>query len=472
MTETAASVPRSSRRRRLLAPVTAAAAVAALLAGLAVGRQLQTTSTGGGRPPTLHLVGPGGVELSDQGWQGPGGGGAGLFGYEVEGTLPVGPARGRVRQFSERPAATEAVSRLATTLGVAGTPVRDGAGWVVSGSGTVLQVSDSAGWPWTLGQSSSAGQSTSVVACDVVVHARGCPPVATPNRGKVVPIEPPNAAAPPGAAGDTGTGSSGGGSSGGQPPSVGTSAPDGAPGGRGGAGGAPAPGGADGAPAPGGAGGAPEPGGPANPPSPSAGKVRAAAGPVLAALGLDRAPVGVQTYPALGLVTAAPVLDGLPTSGYETRLSYDLRLHLTGGTGWLGTATPAAEYPLVSAQRALDTLPTPEVAVLPCPKVQPAKCRSVRAKITGARPGLLLSWQSVSRGPEQALLVPAWLFDVRGWPAPLPVVAVDLAYLAPGARATTPPGVPAPLPVPPAAPNTGSAMPARPAPGTDVPPSR
>src|SRR5262249_45960077 len=146
--------------------------------------------------------------------------------------------------------------------------------------------------------------------------------------------------------------------------------------------------------------------------TPPIGDVRAAAGPVLGGLGLDHATVRVETYPGLGLVTAAPVLDGLPTSGWETRLFYDQRLRLTAGSGWLGVREAGMAYPRVSARRARDALPVLAVAVpmaaaqLGCASIAPPRCPGqIQPVITGARPGLLLSYAESGA----ALLVPAWL---------------------------------------------------------------
>jgi hypothetical protein len=176
-------------------------------------------------------------------------------------------------------------------------------------------------------------------------------------------------------------------------------------------------------------------------PRPDEAAVRKAATDVLAALGLGGADVQVQSYPSIALVTAAPVVAGLPTSGYETRLQYDGKIALTGGSGWLAAPVAGAEYPLISAQRALDLQPKPEIA-RDCPDVEPSKCTTALPAITGARLGLAV------RHDQQigALLVPAWLYTLRGSPFPLVVVAVDPAYLSTSRGGAPPPAVESPLP--------------------------
>jgi hypothetical protein len=172
-------------------------------------------------------------------------------------------------------------------------------------------------------------------------------------------------------------------------------------------------------------------------PRPDEAAVRRAVAPILAALGLDGAAIVVTGYPALAIITVAPMVDGLQTAGYETRLQYDGTIRLTGGSGWLAPSKPGAGYPLISAQRALDGLPRPEIA-LACTDREPASCVLPPTVITGARLGLALRHDA----QDGALLVPAWLYAVRGraagWPQ-LVAIAVDPAYLQPPVTKQLPP---------------------------------
>jgi len=192
-------------------------------------------------------------------------------------------------------------------------------------------------------------------------------------------------------------------------------------------------------------------------PPPAADRIRAAARPVLGTLGLDRARIRVETYPGMGAVLAAPVVDGLRTFGYETRLFYGAHVELVGGQGWLATPTAGAEYPLVSARKALEREPVPAVAEAPCPAIEPAPpaCRRGPLVIVAAEPGLLLTWE-VSAEPAGAMLVPAWLYTVRDAPPPLAALAVDSRYLSLPALPDVPTGVP------PAPPVTASGAPGKP----------
>lgn len=91
---------------------------------------------------------------------------------------------------------------------------------------------------------------------------------------------------------------------------------------------------------------------------------------------------------------------------------------------------PGAAYPLVTARDAWDAyVRTPRpVPLMACPQSQddsaPTGCAGGPATVTGARLGLSLQWSA-----GEALLVPAWLFDVEGADQPLVQVAVDPAYV-------------------------------------------
>jgi hypothetical protein len=467
---------RGRRRLKLVAPVATAAAVVLVAAGVLVLQRNAGTDAAGKPPPKLHLATAGGAEQTNAR---PPAGGPGAPGYRVDGTLPEGPSRGRVRRFGGGPAPKEAVARLATALDVSGTPVRRGAGWTVGGGGTVLWVTDEPGWRWSFVEGvRGTATSCKVVGGDYVCDETTYAPL-YPAEG--VPAEPPNAGGPVASAGST----PGAGSGAARPPKAGPPAP--APG-------PPMPGGPDmpvGVPMP-------PPGAAADLPRPAADRLRAAATPVLAALGLDRAPVRVETYPGQGQVMAAPVVDGLPTLGYETRLFYDTRARLVSGMGWLATPTASAEYPLVSARKALEQVPA--VPELPCPAIEPPPpaCKPRQLVIVAARPGLMLVWEASagaesagaespgagpagarsagarSAGAESAeagsagaesgtaMLVPAWLYSVRGDLPPLAAPAVDPRYLVPPPPPGRP-GVPARAPPPP--PVTGSAAPGQPASG-------
>ena len=167
----------------------------------------------------------------------------------------------------------------------------------------------------------------------------------------------------------------------------------------------------------------------------------AAAAPVLAAGGTLGEPRAVEY--ARGLqrtVVVDPVVDGQPTSGMPTLLDVD-RDGIAAGYGRLGSTTQGARYPLVSARSAYDSLAAeprvmPELACLEardgrtvCPEPEPVV-------VTGAVLGLELAVDDTGE-----VLVPAWLFTVRGSADPLVSVAVQPQYLAePSSGPSTRPG--------------------------------
>jgi hypothetical protein len=355
--------------RRLVAPGLAVVAVAAIaVSAVLIGRH----QPGGGtvaEPPPLRLVdvGAGAASAADRV--------AGPPTFTVP--LPTGPDRQQVRVLPKGAAPQAAVVRLARALGLSGEPLRTDHGWQLTGDGRRLTVTDTAGWPWTLGPPVRVG---GPIRCHVIDRQRGplCPGPGVPP----ITVPPPNPVLP-------------------------NVLPDG---------------GARSAPATTGpiASAVPVPATPLPPPSrPTDAEALAAARPVLSALGLGAAPTHVQRIPGQVQVLAEPVVDGLPTSGFETRLEVDTRQQVTDGTGWLGTPTAGPEYPLVNAAEALARVPVPAIAV-PC-----GSTSCPRPEVVGARLGLALRWDTGG----QPLLVPAWLYEVRGQTAPLVAVAVDPRYL-------------------------------------------
>ena len=178
------------------------------------------------------------------------------------------------------------------------------------------------------------------------------------------------------------------------------------------------------------------PGGPSRA-TPGLRAVTRAASQVLAAIGLRGAEVRFGAGPGTRDVVAAPVVDRLPTAGMDTWLRYGPGARLIGAAGWLGTPAAAGQwYPLIPAEEALATLPAgPEIAV---------ECGSPMCGprvVVGARPGLLLR----QAAGAAVVLVPAWLFTLRGGGAPLAAIAVDPDFLTrtapePDRSAAPPPG--------------------------------
>ncbi|MCX5196860.1 hypothetical protein OOK31_23685 [Streptomyces sp. NBC_00249] len=176
-------------------------------------------------------------------------------------------------------------------------------------------------------------------------------------------------------------------------------------------------------------------GGGAQPVSEQAAK--AAAAPVLAAAGQGDAKVDARlTQGAVRVVSADPVVGGLPTQGWSSKVSVGGDAQVVAGSGELKAPVRAAEQPVVGAVEALARLnaagkggdgsgpgpsgcatsvpltpdtPTGATDTLPCnpdPRpMKPPRTETVRGAVLGLVPGTV----DGARG-----LVPAWLFEVAG----------------------------------------------------------
>jgi hypothetical protein len=145
---------------------------------------------------------------------------------------------------------------------------------------------------------------------------------------------------------------------------------------------------------------------------------------VLADLGLGDADISVQGGGEHAFVQAAPRVDGVPTSGFDTSLEIDAEGKVFGGNGFLGRPSDGAMYPLISAKAAYDALPELPRPMMLCPAN--ARCPApVPAQVTGAELGLLLT----ALADDEAALLPAWLFTVEGWTMPLAQPAIEPRFL-------------------------------------------
>jgi hypothetical protein len=194
-------------------------------------------------------------------------------------------------------------------------------------------------------------------------------------------------------------------------------------------------------------------------PAMSEAQARAAAAPVFDAVDLPIADAQVTVSPWGASVWINPVVHGLPTSGYTTRVEVGRDREISYASGFLGEPTRGDTYPLLSADKAFDRLESSAVTDMMCRVDDTGKgCLPPEPQdVTGAVLGLSL--QQTSKGEQ--LLVPAWLFTVKNWNEPMPQVAVEPAYLGPGDQdaaanpaasepASTDPG--STQPVPPVAP--------------------
>ncbi|MET9852956.1 hypothetical protein ABZY57_08425 [Streptomyces sp. NPDC006450] len=179
-----------------------------------------------------------------------------------------------------------------------------------------------------------------------------------------------------------------------------------------------------------------EPGGAAGTPV-SEEAAKAAAAPVLAAVGQGSAALDARiAQGSVRVVTADPVIGGLPTQGWSTRIGVGADSRVVSGSGELKVPVRAGEQPVIGAVDALARLndksrgsgatdpgpsgcatsvpltpDTPDGATdtLPCnPEPRPMK-PSRTESVRGAELGLVPGTVDGSRG-----LVPAWLFEVAG----------------------------------------------------------
>ncbi|WP_274916088.1 hypothetical protein [Streptomyces sp. WZ-12] len=197
-------------------------------------------------------------------------------------------------------------------------------------------------------------------------------------------------------------------------------------------------------------------------------KAREAVRPVLAAVDQSDARLDAgQTYSAVRVVTADPVVGGLPTYGWQSRLQVGSDGQLVGGSGELASPVKGAEYPVRDARTTLGTLNGGDRTMRPlanCPSVPTFQHKDAKAaqggiapcepapngkqptpEVTGAVFGLAARF---SQGGE--VLVPSWLYTVRtpgatGGSASTSTVAgtaVDPAYLRGSGPASPRPSTP------------------------------
>jgi hypothetical protein len=142
--------------------------------------------------------------------------------------------------------------------------------------------------------------------------------------------------------------------------------------------------------------------------------------------------VTVWTGDPTASVQASPRIHGLDTIGLGTYLQVDRDGDITWADGHLPGVVAGAAYPVISAQAAFDKLlDSPQVAMDICmvrEDGEPGCAELPPAELTGGALGLLLEYDA-----EQPVLVPAWLFDVKGQPEPVAQIAIDPSFLAPPA---------------------------------------
>lgn len=175
---------------------------------------------------------------------------------------------------------------------------------------------------------------------------------------------------------------------------------------------------------------------PAPRPTLDPGRARQAAAKVFDAAGLDLTAATVQTSEYGGSVALTPPVSGLDTAGYTTLVQLDADAQITSASGFLGRPAQGDSYPLITARAAYERLPImPRMELCRVAPDGKGCLEPPNPVITGAHLGLAL--QSTREGTQ--LLVPAWLFTVKGSAEPIAQVAVEPSYLGEDSPPTNPP---------------------------------
>ncbi|MGY0062487.1 hypothetical protein ACWY4P_39150 [Streptomyces sp. LZ34] len=379
------------RRRSPLAVASVAAAV--LLAGGGGAYWASTAAGGGAQDPGAAQKDGSPKPLALDGYGSPGRAGIAPgepnpYGrqYKAAGKLPDGPESAPVYRTGAEVSKAE-VARLAKALDVAGTPRADHGVWKVGGAkdamGPVLQVSRKAPGGWSYTAYGSPGGTSCVQPPDT---GSGTQPSDTQSSDAQSPDSKGSGKSCPsyrGEAADSAAGSKGSGakSDKGSDKAV------------------------------------------------SEAKAKRAAQPVLDALGLDGAKLdATQLYGAVRVVKADPVLDDLPTHGWQTSVQVGADGQLVGGNGLLSKPAKDDTYPLIGAAEAMkrlnkgdDTAYGPDAVP---EKAEPGKSTSEKSapekaatgstggtgdEVTVRKATLGLAAHSVD---GRRALVPSWLFQV------------------------------------------------------------
>jgi hypothetical protein len=336
--------------------------------------------------------------------------------YQLKGSLPTLPDRARVWKLGDG-ADPGRVAALAAALGLRGQPREEPSGWTVIDGSRALTVNRLAGVPWSYG--------TGVLGACVARSGGGPyrPDVAVECLDPDTPVSDKPESVP----GGTAAGSSGSGSAS-SPSNPGTGRP------------VPPVTVKPVAPA--------KPWRPVDLPSREQTERIARDLAAKAGLELDGAQVRVADAYAARLVSIAPAVGGLPTSGFAWTVSVGSKGRIQHATGYLATPEPGDVYPLIGVAEGFERLKrippsgplrteAPAIEQVPCPAAGKLPCAArplpVRAAtVTGVRLGLQLA-AAVAKGnrpADVAYLLPAHLFDLDGgWTDVRPVIAVQDRYL-------------------------------------------
>jgi hypothetical protein len=168
---------------------------------------------------------------------------------------------------------------------------------------------------------------------------------------------------------------------------------------------------------------------PSYPSGPSNAGARAVAAQLFDRLGLTDVDVVVYDGDPTSTVQGSPSVHGLASSGWFTTVQVDSSNDVVAADGWLPAPERDADYPVISAQTGFDSLqmrPRPELMLCAQrPDGKPGCADVPPTEVTGATLGVMLDQDS-----GHPVLVPAWLFIIKGQDDPVGQIAIDPSYLA------------------------------------------
>ncbi|HEX4654721.1 MAG TPA: hypothetical protein VH274_03145 [Mycobacteriales bacterium] len=180
---------------------------------------------------------------------------------------------------------------------------------------------------------------------------------------------------------------------------------------------------------------------PSPPAGPTEAQARSVAGHVFERLGMTDPTVVVYRGDPMSTVQASPSVGGMTSSSWFTTVQVDGVGDVVSADGWLTSPDRGADYPVISARAAFDLLQSqPRPALMLCaqrPDGKPGCADIPPTEVTGATLGVMLDQDN-----GHPVLVPAWLFSIKGQDDPVAQIAIDPSYLGPAPTPSVEPGQP------------------------------